>query len=364
MPRFTWSTCVGLTLLTTLTAGALAAPAQAATAGVASVTGTKVQYKAAKGKQNRVVVTRSGNTITVDDVVSVKPGTGCKKVNKTKVRCSTKTAPTRVRIYTYDRNDTIVNKTDLAATVDGGTGSDKITGGPRSDNLRGHTGSDQVWGLGGNDTVQGDNGNDKLYGGDGNDYFLDGYGNDVVRGENGDDHVFSSSGDDRFYGDAGNDRFDMNQPIKGSYPTDDDLVSGGSGVDSAMYVYHSAAVSIDLDGAVGDDGMKGEKDTVAADIENLVGGFGNDRLVGNAGDNSLEAGEGKDVVYGLGGNDRVDGQQHADKLYGGAGDDVVIGEDYIGGHAADLLDGGTNTANGDLCDVQSKDSPVGCESVY
>ena len=91
-----------------------------------------MQYKAAKGKQNKVVVTRSGNTVTVDDKVAVKAGKGCKAVkgDKTKVRCTTKKAPTRVRVYTYDRNDSIVNKTGLATTADGGTGNDSITGGP------------------------------------------------------------------------------------------------------------------------------------------------------------------------------------------------------------------------------------------
>src|SRR5690349_24294846 len=93
--RSLWLSRVGLTLLTTASVGVLAAPAQAATAGVASVAGgATVQYKAARGKQNKVVVTRSGNSVTIDDVVTVKPGTGCKKVDVTKVRCPPRQAPT------------------------------------------------------------------------------------------------------------------------------------------------------------------------------------------------------------------------------------------------------------------------------
>ncbi|MEU4214236.1 hypothetical protein [Actinoplanes sp. NPDC026623] len=81
MSRSQWLSRVGLALLTTVSAGALTAPAEAATTGVASVVETvKVQYQAASGKQNKVVATRSGNTITIDDVVAIKAGKGCKAV--------------------------------------------------------------------------------------------------------------------------------------------------------------------------------------------------------------------------------------------------------------------------------------------
>ncbi|MEU4692351.1 calcium-binding protein [Actinoplanes sp. NPDC023714] len=350
----------GLTALTVIAAGLCAAPAQAASTGVVTVVETtKVRYKAAKGKQNRVVVTRSGNTITVDDRVALRAGKGCKKVknDKTKVRCTTKKPPTRVRVYTYDRNDVIVNKTGLGATIDGGTGNDKITGGPKGDTLRGDRGRDQIWGSGGNDTIDGGYDGDRISGGDGADWIEDRSGNDVVRGGNGDDYIIGSSGDDKIYGDAGNDFLSLNELIKGTYPSDDDYISGGSGLDTVHYSYR-AAVNVDLDGATGDDGMKGERDTVASDVENLVGGFGNDRLVGNGGANSLEGGPGKDVIHGLGGDDWIAGHQGADRMYGGAGFDILVGDDSPDGNAADLLDGG---ADRDNCHVAAKDVKVNCE---
>lgn len=58
-------TTIGLALLTTTSVviGLAAAPAQAATTGVVSVyKTTKVRYKAATGKQNKIVITRAGNT--------------------------------------------------------------------------------------------------------------------------------------------------------------------------------------------------------------------------------------------------------------------------------------------------------------
>nr|BFE69269.1 hypothetical protein GCM10020092_025700 [Actinoplanes digitatis] len=196
---------LGMALLTAASVGLLAAPAQAATTGLASVVETtKVQYKAARGKQNKVVVTRSGNTITIDDRVSVKAGKGCKAVkgDKTKVRCRTSKAPTRVRVYTYDRNDSIVNRTDLGMTADGGSAADTITGGPRGDTLRGDTGKDKLHGLGGVDYIQGGDGNDRVYGGDSGDHIDGGDDDDTLFGQNGDDFITGWIGDDRLVGGA------------------------------------------------------------------------------------------------------------------------------------------------------------------
>jgi hypothetical protein len=58
------------------------------------VSGTKVVVKAGSNQTNKVVITRSGRTVTVDDVVALKPGKGCRKIDKTKVRCTTARTPT------------------------------------------------------------------------------------------------------------------------------------------------------------------------------------------------------------------------------------------------------------------------------
>ena len=370
MPQSRWRTRAGMALLaaTAVYVSATGVPAQAvSSAGLASVVDTtKVQYKSARGKQSKVVVTRSGNTITIDDKIAVKVGKGCKAVkgDKTKARCTTKKAPTRVRIYTYDRNDSIVNKTGLAMTGDGGTGSDTITGSPRGDYLYGDTGNDKIYGLGGNDHIFGDEGNDTLYGGEGNDEILDGAGTDVVRGGNGNDWFGGYHGNDKFYGEAGNDMFSPMQPTGNEYKTDADYFSGGNGVDGVEYGY-SKAVSLDLDGAKGDDGMKGEHDTIAADVENLLGGSGADRLVGNNADNWLSGGGGNDVITGSGGDDNLDGAGGADKLYGGAGDDWLEGrEEGDIDKIVDLMDGGANGTIGDSCVSKTRAQVTGCENYY
>jgi Ca2+-binding RTX toxin-like protein len=361
-----WAARAGMILLATISVGALAAPAEAALGtGVASVVeGAKVQYKAGKNKTNKVVVTRSGKTITIDDQVAIKPGKGCKAVksDQTKVRCTTTKTPTRVRVYLYDRNDSVVNRTDLPMTADGGTGNDTLTGGPKGDLLRGGTGTDHIYGLGGSDRIEGGSGNDHLFGGDGNDRLYDDEGNDVVYGGNGDDWFDDGNGNDKYYGGNGSDTFNMFQPY-GSVKNHSDLLSGGSGVDYAAYGAYQRGISISLDGKA-NDGLAGEHDNVGRDVESVFGGFGNDYLYGGPEDDFLEGNWGNDVIYGEGGDDTLVGQQGSDKLYGGAGDDSLLGDDFEDPKTThDVLDGGSNGTGGDACYPTAGDSTTSCEMI-
>ena len=258
-----WLTRVGLVLLTTASTGALTAtPALAASTGVASVVeSTKVNYKAAPGKQNKVVVTLAGHTITIDDRVPIKAGKGCKQVkgDRTKVRCTTKAKPTRVRVYTYDRNDSIVNQTGLPATLNGGAGNDTIVGGSRGELIEGGLGNDKLWGNGGNDTLYGDLGDDVVHGGAGNDTLMDATGK-----YSGNDWLFGDDGDDNVWGEAGNDH------IYGGYG--DDLLMGGAGADY-------------IDGGYGDDYLVGNDCGQGTAIggcdakDTLIGGPGTDTII-------------------------------------------------------------------------------------
>ncbi|MEU4219920.1 calcium-binding protein [Actinoplanes sp. NPDC026623] len=345
-----------------------ALPAQAAgKAGLLSVVGgTVVEYKTATGKQSRITLTRTGNTVTVDDTVTIKVGAGCKPVkgDKTKARCTPATAPTLLRVYAYDRTDTIVNNTDLPMTADGGTGNDKLTGGSIRDRLYGGSGNDVLKSGGGNDALYGESGNDKLYGGAGNDELSDGPGTDAAWGGTGNDSFTNGTGNDRFYGESGNDSYNSRQ-LTGK---DADRYLGGPGVDTAAYTEYKSAVSVDLDGRKGDDGRTGEGDTIGADVENLIGGHGNDRLSGNAAANYIDGREGVDKLYGNGGNDTLIGHWGVDRLYGGSGDDW-LDANYIPGvweqydEVTDWLDGGTNTAAGDTCVRQDFTSTTGCENL-
>jgi Ca2+-binding RTX toxin-like protein len=76
----------------------------------------------------------------------------------------------------------------------------------------------------------------------------------------------------------------------------------------------------------------------------LCGGYGNDSLIGGAGQDSLSGGAGNDTIEGGGGDDFLDGGTGNDSLEGGAGDDVMVGGDgndsMVGGAGRDLMIGG------------------------
>ena len=150
-------------------------------------------------------------------------------------------------------------------------------------------------------------------------------------------------GDDVMIGGPGADTFGEGSARNGS-----DTMIGGSGPgafylthDRVRYLWRRHPVRADLTGDR-DDGERGERDRIGADVEGITAGRADDRLTGNDGPNRLEGGGGRDVMAGLGGSDTifagdpaVDGDRAGDRLYGGSGSDQLFGSD---GH--DLIDGG------------------------
>ena len=78
--------------------------------------------------------------------------------------------------------------------------------------------------------------------------------------------------------------------------------------------------------------------------DRLEGGDGDDRLIGGGGDDSLDGGNGRDRLDGGAANDRLSGGNGGDDLFGGAGNDLLQGEqgndELRGGAGQDLLEGG------------------------
>lgn len=138
-------------------------------------------------------------------------------------------------------------------------------------------------------------------------------GNQALVGGDADDMIVAHQGNDHYDGGAGVDTLDMS------------LASG-------------AYVDLDRGRASGLG-----RDTVA-NIENAIGGAGNDRLYGTAGDNAFEGGAGNDRLFGRDGNDVLDGGAGNDRLGGGTGNDSLSGGDgndtLSGGNGDDQLDGG------------------------
>ena len=170
--------------------------------------------------------------------------------------------------------------------VKGGAGDDTITGSPLDNVLDGGAGIDTISGGLGNDTLRGGDGNDVLH------------------------------------GDAGDDIFDEGAAANGN-----DTIVGGAGSDKVDYSARTADLVVVMDGvtASGDTGNT-EADTIATDVENLIGGTGADSLTGNALDNQLEGGSGTaiDTIFGLAGDDLIDGGAGADVIDCGAGDADVL----------------------------------------
>jgi Ca2+-binding RTX toxin-like protein len=135
-----------------------------------------------------------------------------------------------------------------------------------------------------------------------------------------------------------------------------DRVSGGGGTDRVDYAQRVTPVNIALDGSPNSgnemDGPPGARDSLASDIENIIGGNASDRLVGNALPNAISGFKGHDVLVGLGGADRLWGRglgadfavgaAEADRIYGGRGRDLVFGgsdgDQLFGGPGIDRID--------------------------
>ncbi|GGN34354.1 Ca2+-binding RTX toxin-like protein [Actinoplanes campanulatus] len=353
MSRLTWAVRAGVALLgTTATIAMGAGPAQAASAGVASVSGSKLVYQAGSGLANQVLVTESGGTVTIDDKYKIKAGKGCTAVpgDKTKVTC---TGAKYASIRLGSKNDILVNKSGLIVYAFGSTGNDYFVGGAGKDYLHGGSGNDTIFGADGNDWLYGESGNDNVNGGDGADRLDDGSGNDRSNGGSGNDTLLESAGKDKLYGSAGDDH------LSASGRTEADYFSGGDGTDVVDYFGAKKPVTADADGVGGDDGIKGGKDTISSDVENLSGGSANDTLIGSAGANVLRGGGGNDRLYGQGGDDALFGESGHDVLNGGAGNDTLTGDDSVHHDTeklyGDVLVGGTGV---DLANYHGYWEPV------
>jgi Ca2+-binding RTX toxin-like protein len=266
--------------------------------------------------------------------------------------------------------------------IHGGNGGDILHGGLDNDTLDGGAGQDSVYGDGGDDLVGGGPGADKIFGSDGTDIAdysnasgwvnasLDGNANDgsaedqykdtiepdvegiqggpqgdsligndlpnILRGGDGDDQINGAGGDDILAGQSGGDTI---RPGLGL-----DNVYGGSDAnsyhpDTVTYDERTNPVTVSLDD-LANDGEAGENDLIASDVENLVGGSGNDTLIGNAHGNKLLGGYGNDTLVGKGGGPIGPNMPStSDALEGEGGNDVLDGGP-AGTGVRDTIDGG------------------------
>ena len=194
---------IGLVLVTVGAVGAFAGPAQAAATGTVRVLSAKaLEYKAAAGKANTLVISVSGSTVTVDDSVKLVAGAGCAAVagHRTVVTC-TLDNPSKMTVTLGDRNDRLSTTSALNLTVYGGPGDDVLTGGAGVDRLHGGAGNDKIAGGDIRNTLYGDAaGNDRLEGGPSGDLLLGGTGKDTLLGRGDRDHLERRQGQRRLLG--------------------------------------------------------------------------------------------------------------------------------------------------------------------
>jgi hypothetical protein len=200
----------------------------------------------------------------------------------------------------------------VAELVTGSTAIEVHTGGG-GDSITGTPNGDSVFAEGEDDRIDGKAGNDTLDGGGGSDSFNDGPGDDSAVGGGGNDELFDDVGRDTFV--------------------------GGEGVDRINYGARVNGVTVTLDGKA-DDGEAGEGDNIGSDVEDVIGGAGNDRIV--AGPNGA-------TLSGNGGNDSLTGSPTEDRIEGGDGDDTIDSRD--GGYDTVDCGSGNDTVLADLTDA-------------
>ncbi len=249
-------------------------------------------------------------------------------------------------------NDTVVGD-NLANRLFGGGGTDTILGRNGADILDGGEGIDHLYGgLGADQHIGGDGldfarYDDANYGnltirldnaalnvgaaavGDtysGIECLVAGAGNDTVVGDNFANRLFGQGGTDTILGRDGNDILDGgegNDHLYGGLGADQHI--GGAGLDFARYDdANYGNLTIRLDNAALNVGAAAVGDTYNG-IECLVGGLGNDTVVGDNLANRLYGQGGTDTIYGQAGNDILDGGAGNDFLNGGLGNDTLTG---------------------------------------
>jgi Ca2+-binding RTX toxin-like protein len=154
---------------------------------------------------------------------------------------------------------------------------------------------------------------------------------DTLFGTSREDSVFGGNGGDRIVTRGGNDFIDGGRGR--------DIMRGGAGVDTIDYSGRVNAVRVTTDRRR-DDGENGEGDMVTADIENVLGGSGDDLLMTGSAGGLADGGEGDDTLLGGAGRDTLDGGNGDDVIRGGPNRDSMVGGE--GNDTADYSERSTN----------------------
>ncbi|WP_218463706.1 peroxidase family protein [Maritimibacter sp. DP1N21-5] len=218
-------------------------------------------------------------------------------------------------------NDYISAGPGVLDTIHGNEGDDELHGGDGIDEVFGDDGDDRLYGEGDTDLMMGGEGNDYMEGGDSVDEMFGGNGNDWMRGGVGDDNINGGSGNDLMEGGLGavaNDGDRLNgDTLPGALPVIEWNGDGTEGdMDIVSYEDVPIAVFASLQTANANATSSNLLDTYALD-EGIVGSAQDDELEGA--DAGGTAGNGpRNQLIGGAGNDRLIGLGDTDWLFGGA----------------------------------------------
>ncbi|MBC7782786.1 MAG: hypothetical protein H7144_03020 [Burkholderiales bacterium] len=174
---------------------------------------------------------------------------------------------------------------------------------------------------------------DTIFGGDGSDYLFGGGANDSLDGGLLDDTMLGDSGDDTI--------------IVLSSLGNDDFISGGAGTD----IVDGSAYPTKVTWEVGNGNPNGlnVNDTIAGDVENIIGTAFNDtikvlsgrsvRVDGGAGNDTITTGSGNDTVIGGAGRDSISTAGGVDTFFTNDGEiDTLTGGTGVDSATADADD--------------------------
>lgn len=187
-----------------------------------------------------------------------------------------------------------------ARVVDWIKNIENVIGTNLNDEIKGDSLANVLAGFGGNDRIFGRGGNDKLFGGAGNDYLDGGADDDFLLGGAGNDKLYGGGGDD-VLNPGSLDRIDSSSDV---------TVDGGDDTDTVAYNYRGVTSGISLSLATGEVHIRRSSDGVTLglvdklnSIENAIGSFHADHIIGTAKPEVLGGGGGSDIVEGKGGDD-------------------------------------------------------------
>jgi Ca2+-binding RTX toxin-like protein len=260
-------------------------PAQAGT--VDAMAGVSFTAGAAEANEVTVSVDDTGIVTVRDDGALLRAQTGCSSTGPHTATCKPMLgADPLFTAYLGDADDTLIGSRG-SDQIDGGDGIDVLDGGKGSDVISGGAGEDIADYSGRADAIRVALNGRPVSGSadDGRVGARDTVDSDV-------EDVWGGRGDDTL---IGNDRGNL---LNGG-PGADDL-QGGAGEDAADYSERATGVVVQANGKPesgnDEDGPAGARDKVATDIEDLLGGAGNDTLVGDGEKNWLGGGDGDDVL--------------------------------------------------------------------